>query len=73
MKAQLAVLEEVISWLSHFKMQASSGYRLDSLFFFLLSCAEEILGWFVSHRRQQRPPHRPPHAHTAVYHSVPTT
>lgn len=37
-----------------------------------VTVAEELLGWFVSHVRQYRLRHKPPHAHTVVYCSVPT-
>lgn len=72
--ARFAVFGEVISRLSHFKTQASSCYRLDLNREWLLCLVvqKKCWCWLVSHMRRQRLRHKPPHAHTAVYHSFPT-
>lgn len=45
----------------------SARSELQRVFFWCFVAQTEVLGWFVSYMR-----HKPPHAHTAVYHSVPT-
>lgn len=72
----LAVLDEVIQvQCSTFSLQDVSCQLLSAtselLMCFVLCCKEEVQGWFVSHMRKQRlKHHKPPLAHTAVYHSV---
>lgn len=70
-EARLAVFGEVISRLSHFKHTSIKLLltRLQPWMAVVPCCTEEEL---VSHMRRQRLRHKPPHAHTAVYHSVPT-